>query len=166
MSSKSLSRRHLLVACAASFFAPSFLIFLIGVFLFPGSALPDVVVSPSPSETIPIVLIELEKMLVSMAIGLGVASLWLYRQPLRKNCRRQGLVVLLGSLASGFASIYAGLRFMFDMSQQLQVMEIEFELLGGRLYFQGFSLALQLSFLCLAAALYFFFRDRRHDRES
>src|SRR5687768_18129381 len=64
-----VSRKLILLGCVLSFFGPAFMIFLINILFLRDSVVPDIVERPVVSDSSVLTLLELDKMLLSMAIG-------------------------------------------------------------------------------------------------
>lgn len=148
-----LSSGMLLFAAAA---APLLIVLVLAGGPFSTLVVPEML---APAELHPdpqavVILADLPKTMMPMSVGLLVATAWLHRQRLTRDlgAGRPTLMVLAAMLA--FVSIYAGLRFCYDLASQLRYIPLRLELLRSRLYWQGCALVLQVSVLCVAAVIH------------
>lgn len=156
------SRIQLLTGLVAAFALPPVIVLFTSAWFFSDLVVPPVVTKLVKSDASIAILSDLAKLMISMSIGLALASAWFYRQPHHRPATRMLLAGFLLSMVAALISIYAGMRFMFDMAVQLQQTPFDLELLRGRLSTEGSALLIQLSLLCQAAVLHHFHRDRRH----
>lgn len=159
--------RRTAIAVAAALLTPPVLVALLSRLLFSAPVLPDVLPDQAPSPDLSVgTLIDLSQTLLSMSVGLAAAAIWLYREPLRQVADGLRMVVAGLGLLAALTSIYAGLRFQFDVAKQVLAMPLAFDLVANRLYWQGGALLFQLSLACAGAVLHLLHRDRRYRRDG
>jgi hypothetical protein len=141
---------------------PPAIVLFTSVWFFSDLVVPEVVTTLVRSDASIGVISDLAKLMISMSIGVALASTWFYRQPHSQNVKTISHVGFLVAMAVALVSIYAGMRFLFDMAVQLQQTPFNLELLRGRLAVEGSTLLIQLSLLCAGAVLHHFHRDRRY----
>lgn len=157
------SRRATAIAVAAAFAAPIAVVLLVSVAMFDSST-PDIV---DPAQRQPDVataitmLADLSQTMTAMAIGILIGATWLFRQPLRPTAPRGPWLCLVTAAMLGLGSIYAGLRFRYDVAIQIIDAAFALDLVKDRLFLQGAALLLQFATFCAAATLYHRHRDGR-----
>lgn len=161
MVSKRVPRWVLIPAVFGAGVAPIVVVLVLSAGPFAGSVVPDLVDTPVRSDQPAQLLNDLVKTMLTMSVGLSVAMVWLYRQPLKSATRHLPLALMVPAKALALTSIYAGLRFQFDMANQMRFIPLDFEAIQDRIYWQGGALLLQLSMVSMAATAYHLFRDRR-----
>jgi hypothetical protein len=147
--------------CFLAFLAPLILIVPLSLGLFGNAIFPPFVLDRPQSDLPATMLADLTSLLISMSIGLAVASVVLYRQPLRDGGEHAGNIVLCLGMAAALVSIYSGLRFRYDLAQQLSFAPFDFSKLRMRIYLQGGALLLQVCLLSLRAMLHHLSRHAR-----
>lgn len=164
-----MGRSHLVLqvlGCIAAACLPVVIILGLSIGPFSSPILPPIVLTDAMAGEGATMLAETSKIMITLSVGAAVTSAWFYRQPLRKRAQWAGTVVLALVLVFTFTSVFSGLRFLHDMGRQMLEAHIDYELLRGRLQWQGWGLILQTSLLCLAAAFHLQFRDRRYAARS
>jgi hypothetical protein len=156
-----VSRWAAVLICFLSVTLPPVIAIALSAGPFSNLVFPDILREIHPSPEAATQLGSLAQLMISMSVGLGLASAWFYRQPLKPSLGHSAAIVLCVSMALAFVSIFSGLRFMFDLAMQLRVIQFDFDRVGNRLYWQGYAMLGQVSILCLAAALHYLWRDGR-----
>lgn len=133
---------------------------------FSRRALPDLVLTPKVDVQAATTLSELSQVMITMSVGLFVAAGWVYNQPLKPNLRILKVLVFCVAALFCLTSIYAGLRFRYELGQQFRYVGFDFGLIGNRMTWQGSALLGQVSMLCLAAAMDFFYGDDHAGRRG
>lgn len=153
-----LSRWTCIAVCIAAFVAPIALAILLSRGPFGGRVVPEWVPGSTPSDLAIQVVSDVCSMMVSMAIGIAVTMGWLYRQPIRRSLGHTPAVLLSLGLVLAFVSIYSGLKFKYDMAMQIAVVHFNFDMLRSRILWQGCTLILEVSTLCVSGVLHYLFR--------
>jgi hypothetical protein len=151
--------------CLLSLVLPPLIAIALSAGPFSNLVFPEILREIHPSDEAITQLGDLTQLMISMSVGLGLASAWFYRQPLKPSLGHTAAIVLCTSMALAFVSIFAGLRFKFDLAMQLRVIPLDFDRVGNRLYWQGYAMLGQVSMLCLAGALHYLWRDGRFGGE-
>ena len=107
----------------------------------------------------------LSETLINLSIGVCLASLWLFRQPIRKNGRTMALTMAMGGLLLAISSIYAGARFQYQLTLQLTFGELDLYNVVNPFYWQATFLVTQIGLLCASGVGHYALRDRRFDKD-
>ncbi|WP_158682126.1 MULTISPECIES: hypothetical protein [unclassified Sphingopyxis] len=150
-----------IVACVA-FFVPMLAVLALSFLALSDAATPEILVDIRPSEKAIDLFASLTQVMITMSVGLVVAALWLFRQPLKPRYRRFQGAMLIASMLAALVTFYSGLRFLYDSGVQLTLMPFEFGLVRSRLYWEGIGLLAQLSILSFTAVVHHYYRDGRY----
>lgn len=150
------------MACVVAMLIPPGLVVVLSTGPFASQILPDVIFAEPMQDQAATMLGEVAKIMITLSIGAGVASTFFYRMPLLQRARPVGTSAMACAAILAFISIFAGLRFLHDLGQQMIASPIQYALVQDRLHWQGWALIGQVSLLSLAGVLNHLYRDRRY----
>lgn len=141
----------LTIATLGAFAAPILLAVLLSMILS-SPVVPEFLEEAKASDQVPAMIADVSKLMITFSSGLAVGSLALFNGLRKRKPGRLAIALVILALATAFVSIYAGLRFLFDMARQLSFVAFDFEPLRGRIYWQGAAMLVQVSALCALVA--------------
>jgi len=151
-----------IAAYVSALLGPPVLILLLSTMAFGDRVSPDFVQN-IPKTDLPVNLfVGMSSSMITISAGLAVSTIVVFRLALRPSKSSASNTLTIFGMLAAFLSTYSGLRFQYDLAQQLRFIVPNFDPVLWRLHVQGLLLVTQVSIISIMGLRFHFHKDRRH----